>query len=36
MRELADRGVQAGIGLRADATDLLFDYTFSLVIGRRR
>ncbi len=36
MRELASRGVRAGIGLREDATGLLFDYTFSLVIGRRR
>ncbi len=36
MRELASRGVHAGIGLREDATGLLFDYTFSLVIGRRR
>lgn len=35
MRELARRGVRAGVGLREQHGELLFDYRFSLLIGRR-
>lgn len=35
MRELARRGVRAGIDLREEGADLLFDYRFGLQVGRR-
>ena len=35
MRELARRGVTAGVGLREQGDDLVFDYRFALVTGRR-
>lgn len=35
MRELAARGASAGVGLRAQGGDLVFDYRFALLAGQR-